>query len=101
MAVELEIQPCGDCAEINFAEFKIRHANCGHAQGFESAIKRNPATDFYTLECQCGLRIEFPQLGEAQSVLTNCAIDQVKAVLPVESYSANYEGAVHVVAWEG
>lgn len=100
MAMDLEVEPYDDGGSLNFSSLIIYHRNCGDAQGSQISINRNPATDVFILRCACGLQVEIPQLSEAQSLLTDCAIGQHEATLPADSYSANTDEEIHVAAME-
>lgn len=99
MTINLEIKAYNDNNEINFGESIIRHQNCDLPESQALDLTRNPATNIYALVCACGLNIEFEQLGEAESFLSQCAINQAQVTLPSESYSSSPEGPIVVSEW--
>ena len=100
MEINLGIIARNDNEETDFSESKIQHANCKQTINPEMVIKRNPATNVYSLVCNCGLSIEFEQSGKAESTIIRCAIDQLEHELPNGSYISNFEGPVVISKWK-
>lgn len=49
-------------------------------------IRRDPATNSYSLKCACGLRIEMPRDGDAMMTIMWVAIDEEPRILNNGTY---------------
>jgi hypothetical protein len=98
MSIELNIEPYSD-EEMVFSNSKICHYNCEKPQCPIMTINRNPATDVYTLRCECGLKIEFSNNSSAETIISKCAISQEAQVLPDGAYLTNKGGPLTVSPW--
>jgi len=88
MTVSIEIlQPLSIDKEISFSDLELFHVGCmpGTMQ-----IRRNPATNLYSLRCDCGLMIELTDDCIAKNMISRTAIyNQTRGVLPTGSFSSN------------
>jgi hypothetical protein len=92
MAIEIEVSNPTEENENRFYDFNFHHKNCG-----EIKTTRNPITSEFTLRCDCGLKIIFPQLGAAQTLIMHTVNDGVSRDLPDSSYSPNNKVSVRII----
>ena len=95
MNVELEVtKPVGDRLPL-LRKIAFVHRDCGSGAMQSS---RNPVTDCYTLTCDCGLAVSFPQMGAASEEIVYAVIDEdIPRDLPADSFRSDVATSVRVV----
>jgi hypothetical protein len=78
-----------DTLDIDFANLSIRHKSCGSAEMRKS---RNPASNLYSLECDCGFSLNFLDEHTAISNIAKVSITkQENTLMPGSFYSQSCE----------
>lgn len=90
----IEIVPLYDCQNISFSDIVIRHkgCNCGSIK-----THRNPATNNWSLRCDCGFEITNMN-DSAVQIIERTAIDLLPRELATGTFSCNKDGAVSVLS---
>lgn len=95
MVISLEVAPLAEASDTAFHELDLFHV---HECGSEKLMKhRNPATDRYTLQCICGLKILLGST-ETQVEIIHAAIDTQMRTLRAPEIQTNRSGSVTITA---
>ena len=94
MTISIEVLPLSDSRPISFSDLELFHIGCtpGTMQ-----IHTNPATNVYSLSCNCGLNIELTNNGTAEKVIIRTAIDNnSRELLPADSFLSHMADEVAI-----
>jgi hypothetical protein len=93
MKVELRITNPTPDSEFSLLDFEYEHVGCVNGL---MRRRRDPVNNTVSVQCGCGQRLDFPQMGEASSVIIAVSIDSEIRLLPKGSYRSAPECEVIV-----
>lgn len=96
MQVEIEVANPAVDQDLSLSGAKFTHVGCG-----PMTSRRDMATDDYELRCKCGLKIRFPQIGEAYSSIVDSTIDDLPRDLPADSLTVTPNASVRILPRSG
>jgi hypothetical protein len=84
-------------SQIALYEFAFEHVDCPSGSGVMK-WSRDQINDIVSLKCGCGLKVSFPQLGTAASVIADVSIDGDARELPADSFKSEPQQSVLIAA---
>lgn len=92
MQVQIDVvNPKGN-QELSLSHLEFAHSGCGPIQQL-----RDPTTDEWTLQCDCGLVIRFPSHGKASATVIIATLEGLPQDLPEGSYTSSPTTSVRIV----
>lgn len=92
MKIEISVRQSQDDQDLGIGNYEFAHIGCNPMQRH-----RNPATSDYTLRCQCGIEVLFPQDGVAAGTITDTVIDGETRQLPAKSFKSDQVSEIWIV----
>lgn len=89
MRIILMVTPIGDAEELHLNAVEIFHRPCSLAL----AKHRDPATNIYTLCCECGLEIVLRADGASMDIVRT-SIDEQPRLLKNDEVVSNPQGSI-------
>ena len=92
---EIAVQNPTPDTETSICTFSYSHIGCTSGG---MRWSRDPSNNICSIACSCSLKISFPQLGEASTVIAQVSIDGEARVLSPETYESCQAEVVRILA---